>query len=155
VCHTACFVLKPTKSCLTACCTQCCGSMTFWYGSRSADPCLWPMDQDPAIDPAILDLDLQDTKKKLFFSEVFCLLLFEHLQYILFLRLKVINKSQNSRNQGFYNYFCLMIELYGSRSVPLTNGSLYTLYALHVRLRCCPGGFGFLVPSCCSASIFL
>jgi hypothetical protein len=20
---------------------QCCGSMTFWYGSGSADPCLW------------------------------------------------------------------------------------------------------------------
>jgi hypothetical protein len=32
---------------------QCCGSLTFWYGSGSADPCLWP-------DPAIFVLDLQD-----------------------------------------------------------------------------------------------
>ncbi len=24
----------------TSSCTQCCGSVTFWYGSRSADPCL-------------------------------------------------------------------------------------------------------------------
>jgi hypothetical protein len=30
-------------------------------------------------------------------------------------------KSQNSRNQGFSYYFCLMIE--GSGSIPLTNGS--------------------------------
>jgi hypothetical protein len=30
-------------------------------------------------------------------------------------------KSQNSRNKGFSNYFCLMIK--GSGSVPLTNGS--------------------------------
>ncbi len=26
---------------------QCCGSMTFWGGSGSADPCLWLMDPDP------------------------------------------------------------------------------------------------------------
>ncbi len=34
-----------------------------------------------------------------------------------------IKKSQNSRNQGFSYYFCLMIE--GSGFVPLTNGSGY------------------------------
>ncbi len=28
---------------LPACQNQCCGSMTFWYGSGSADPCLWPI----------------------------------------------------------------------------------------------------------------
>jgi hypothetical protein len=37
---------------------QCCG---FWYGSGSADPCLRPMDPDPAI----FVLDLQDANKKL------------------------------------------------------------------------------------------
>ncbi len=31
-------------------------------------------------------------------------------------------KSQNSRNQGFSYYFCLMIEGSGSGSVPLTKG---------------------------------
>ncbi len=30
---------------------QCCGSMTFWCGSGSADPCLWIMDSDPNPDP--------------------------------------------------------------------------------------------------------
>ncbi len=33
----------------------------------------------------------------------------------------LIKNSQNSKNQGFSYYFCLMIE--GSGSVPLTNGS--------------------------------
>ncbi len=30
---------------------QCCGSMTFWCGSGSADPCLRLMDPDPDSDP--------------------------------------------------------------------------------------------------------
>jgi hypothetical protein len=42
---------------------QCCGSMTFWGGSGSADPCLWLMDPDPAI----FVIDLQDAGKKLIF----------------------------------------------------------------------------------------
>ena len=33
------------------------GSMTFWCGSRSSDPCLWLRDPDP--EPAIFDIDLQ------------------------------------------------------------------------------------------------
>jgi hypothetical protein len=37
---------------------------------------------------------------------------------------KKIKKSQNSRNQGFSYYFCLMIEGSGFGSVPLTNGSV-------------------------------
>jgi hypothetical protein len=35
----------------------------------------------------------------------------------------VIKKSQNSRNQGFSYYFCLVIEGSGAGTVPLTNGS--------------------------------
>jgi hypothetical protein len=61
---------------------QCCGSVTFWYGSGSADPCLWLM--DPSPDPAIFVIDLQDANKKTifftkkyFFSKFFCLLLFK------------------------------------------------------------------------------
>ncbi len=30
---------------------QCCGSMTFWCGSGSGDPCLWLTDPDPTPDP--------------------------------------------------------------------------------------------------------
>ncbi len=36
---------------------------------------------------------------------------------------KVQKKSQNSKNQGFPYYFCLLIEGFGSGSIPLTNGS--------------------------------
>jgi hypothetical protein len=42
---------------------QCCGSVTFWYGT----------DQDPTPDPAIFVSDLQDGNKKI----ILCLLLFE------------------------------------------------------------------------------
>ncbi len=69
-------------------------------------------------DPAIFVIDLQDANKKLFLSQV--LLLKVH-NNIIIQREKVIKKSLNSRNQGFYYYFCLMIE--GSGAVPLTNGS--------------------------------
>ncbi len=39
----------------------------FWYGSGSADPCLWVIDPDPAI----FIKDLQDANKKLIFSQIF------------------------------------------------------------------------------------
>jgi hypothetical protein len=38
---------------------QCCGSVTFWYGCGSADPCLCPMVR---ILVPIFVLDLQDAK---------------------------------------------------------------------------------------------
>jgi hypothetical protein len=66
-------VKAPFFLALTLCCNQCCGSVTFWYGSGSVDPCLRSMDTDP--DLAIFVLDLQDAIKKNYkFS---CLLLFE------------------------------------------------------------------------------
>ncbi len=83
--------------------------MTFWSG---------PM--DPAPDPAIFVIDLQDANKKLFFSKFFCLLLFEGT-FSLFLKSHKKVTKQNSSNQGISYYFCLMIE--GSGSVHLTNGS--------------------------------
>jgi hypothetical protein len=49
--------------------------------------------------------------------EFFCLLLFEGT----FTSFSKDKKSQNSRNQGFSYYFCLMIE--GSGFGPLSNGS--------------------------------
>ncbi len=42
---------------ITSSCTQCCGSVTFWYRSRSADPCLDlnpDLDPDPKPDPKLL-----------------------------------------------------------------------------------------------------
>ncbi len=62
-------------------------------------------------------------QKTFFFSKFFLLISgpFWRYIYIIFLRWKVIKESQNSRNQGFSYYLCLMIE--GSGSVDLTNGS--------------------------------
>jgi hypothetical protein len=54
---------------------QCCGSMTFWCGSRSgsrsADPCLWLRDPDADPYPSIFIIDLQDANKKLIFKKKF------------------------------------------------------------------------------------
>ncbi len=40
---------------------QCCGPVTFLYGSGSSNPCLWLI--DPAPDPASFVIDLQDANK--------------------------------------------------------------------------------------------
>ena len=48
---------------------QCCGYVTFLYGFW--DPCLWPM--DPASDPAIFVIDLQQANKKNCFSAYYFL----------------------------------------------------------------------------------
>jgi hypothetical protein len=78
-------------------------------------------------DPAFFVIDLQDASKKLIFlHNFFCLFQFMlHLHH--FSKLKSQKESQNSRNQGFSNYFCTMIEGSGSRagsgSIPLTSGS--------------------------------
>ena len=102
---------------------QCCGSMTFWGGSGSADPCLWLMDPDPAI----IVIDLQDAIKKLIFNTIFSAYYFLKVHLHHFSKIKSQKESQNSRNQGFSYYFCMMIEGSGSRagsgSIPLTSGS--------------------------------
>ncbi len=60
--------------------------------------------------------------------------------YIIFQRKKAKKKSQNSRNQGFSTYFCLMIE--GSGSIPLTNGSGSRMPKnMWIRIRICNTGF--------------
>jgi hypothetical protein len=40
-----------------------------------------------------------------------------------FSKIQSEKESQNSRHQGFSNYFCIMIEGSGSGSIPLTSGS--------------------------------
>ncbi len=65
----------------------------------------------------------QTTNKK----KVFLHITFWRYFYIIFQRLKVKKKSQNSRNKGFSYYLCLMIEGSGSGSeagsILLTDGS--------------------------------
>ena len=60
-------------------------------------------------------------QQKTYFQTNFLLITFRRYIYIIFQRYKVKKKLQNSGNQGFSYYFCLMIE--GSGSIPLTNGS--------------------------------
>ncbi len=103
-----------------------------------ADPCLWLVDSDP--DPGsgsgswirILLFSLLTFKmpaKKKIFNTIFSAYYFlkVHLHY--FLKIKSQKEPQNSKNQGFSYYFCMMIEGSGSRagsgsgSIPLTSGS--------------------------------
>ncbi len=83
--------------------------MTFCYESRSADPCLWLMDPESDPDPVIFVIDLQDANKKLIKKKSFCAYYFLKL-HSSFSKDKKSKRSQNSRNQGFSYYFCLMIE---------------------------------------------
>ncbi len=103
------------------CPNQYCGSMTFWCGSGSADPCLWLMDPDP--DPAIFVIDPSRCKQKSNFKKSFSAYYFRRNNYIIFQRLKVQKMKQSIRNQGFSYYFCLVIEGSGSGSITLNNGS--------------------------------
>jgi hypothetical protein len=65
-------------------------------------------------DPAIFVIDLHDANKKLFFYFIFSAYYFLKLHFLhLFAKIKSQKESQNSRNQGFSYYFCMMIE--GSR----------------------------------------
>ncbi len=70
-------------------------------------------------------LTLQMPAKNKFFSTVFSAFYFlkVHLHY--FSKIKSQKESQNSRLQGFYYYYCMMIEGSGSGagSIPLTRGS--------------------------------
>ncbi len=75
---------------------------TFWYESGS----------DP--DPALFVIGFQDAKKNKFFSDLACFLLFEGTFTSVFKDKKVIKRSQNSRNQGFSYFICLMMEGSGS-----------------------------------------
>ncbi len=100
---------------------QCRGSMTFWCGSGSADPCLWLMDPDP--DPSIFVIDLQVVKKNQIFKTIFSAFYFLKVHLHHFSKRKIKKESQNSRNRDFSYYFCMMIEGSGAGSIPLTNGS--------------------------------
>jgi|688.fasta_scaffold537595_1 hypothetical protein len=98
-------------------CWQCCGSVTCWYGSGSSSGfgsescyfCQWP--------------SRWQLKIILFPLSFFLLNTFWSYIYIIFQSHKELNKSQNSWNQGFSYYFCVMIEGFGAGSVPRINRS--------------------------------
>ncbi len=107
-------------------------SVTLWYGSGSgsATPYLWLTDLDTDQEPAIFVSDLQSGNVKFYF----CLLLFGGT-FASFFKDK---KSQNSRNEGFYSYFCLIIEGSGSGSTPRINGSgSGSRRSKNIRIRIC------------------
>jgi hypothetical protein len=90
--------------------------MTFWYESGSADA---SFDKRIRIRLRILlfsSVTFNTATKNFFFAYYFVKL---HLHH--FSNIYSHKESQNSRNQGFSYYFCLMIE--GSGSGPHTNGS--------------------------------
>ncbi len=99
--------------------------------SSVADPWHFGVDPDPRIhasdrildpDPAIFVIDLQDASKKQICYTIFSAYFLKvHLHH--FSKMKSQKESQNSKNQGFSYYFCMMIEGSGSRSIPLTSGS--------------------------------
>ncbi len=113
---------------------QCCGSMTFWCGSGSADPCLWPMDPDPDPGSGCCYFRYWPSRcqqKTKFFTQFFLLITFwRHIYSTSFFKVSQ-KESQKSRNQSFSYYFCMMIVGSGSRagfgsgsgSIPLTRGS--------------------------------
>jgi hypothetical protein len=71
--------------------------------------------------PAIFVTDLQDASKKQIFNTIFSAYYFLKVHLHHFSKIKSKKKSQNSRNQCFSYYFCMVIE--GSGSIPLTSGS--------------------------------
>ncbi len=72
-------------------------------------------------DPSFFIIDLQDANKKTNFFKKFPAYYYLKVHLHNFLKVKSQKKSQNSINQGFSYYFCLIIE--GSGSIPLTNRS--------------------------------
>jgi hypothetical protein len=61
--------------------------------------------------------------KNYFLNTIFSVYYFLKLHLHHFSKIKSQKESQDSRNQGFFYYFCMMIEGSGSGSIPLTSGS--------------------------------
>jgi hypothetical protein len=80
-------------------------------------------------DPAIFVIDLQDTSKELIFNIIFSAYYFLKVHLHHFSKIKSQKEPQNSKNQGFSYFFCMMIEgsgsgfRAGSGSIHLTSGS--------------------------------
>ncbi len=84
-----------------------------WSGS--ADPCLWLMDPDPGSRSCYFrHWPSRCQQKTNLLTQFFLLAYFLKLHLHHFSNIKSQKESQNSRNQGFSNYFCMMIEGSGS-----------------------------------------
>jgi hypothetical protein len=95
-----------SRCCHVVCALQCCGSMTFWCGSGSADPCLWLLDPDPDPDPdpSIFIIYLQNANKKRIKKKSSCILLFEGT-FTSFFKDKKSKRSHNTVEiKGFLTY---------------------------------------------------
>ncbi len=110
-----------------------CGSMTFWFGSGSADPCLWLMDLDQnpdpnsVRDPAIFVIDLQDASKKLNLKKCFPAYSFFKGTVTSFYKEKKSKRSNKTvGTKSFLPTFALMI---------LGSGSVYLTYRSRSRLK--------------------
>jgi hypothetical protein len=109
---------------------QCSGSMTFWGGIRIQIRIRGSMPlTNGSGSGSIFVIDLQDASKILIFNTIFSAYYFLKVNLHHFSKIKSQKESQNSRNQGFSYYFCMMIEGSGSGagsefgSIPLSSGS--------------------------------
>jgi hypothetical protein len=84
-----------------------CGSMPLTNGSGSCYFHHWP----------------SRCQQKLIFNTIFSAYYFLKVHLHHFLKIKSRKESQDSRNQGFSYYFCMIIEGSGFGSKPLTSGS--------------------------------
>ncbi len=77
-----------------------------------------PLTNNP--DPAIFVIDLQDGNKKRILLKCFSVCYFLKVHLHIFSKIKSLKEAtkQNSRNQGFSYYFCLLIEGSGSEPKP-------------------------------------
>jgi hypothetical protein len=109
---------------------QCCGSVTFRYGSGSADPHLWltdpDSDQTPDLDPTdpylwLKDPDLDLTPHRTWIRLWIRIRLRIWLRILLFSSMTFKIKSHREVTKQYY--YCLIIEGSGAGSVYHTNGS--------------------------------
>ncbi len=100
----------------TYCRGQCCGSVTFWYGSEFAVL----INPDPESDPDLVFLSVADkmpTKKKF---QIFCLITFEGTFFSVFID-KKSKKGKKIVEIKVFLTFCLLTEGSGSRSGSVQN----------------------------------
>ncbi len=104
---------------------QCSGSMTFWCGSGSADPCLWLMEPGPGSGSCYFRHWPLRCQQKTNLTQFFLLVTFWRYIYIIFQRWKV----KKSRKIVGFKVFLIIFAWSGSSSragsgsIPLNSGS--------------------------------
>jgi hypothetical protein len=127
---------------------KCCGLRRSWVRASCGDFSPSCGDFSPSYGNEVL-LGIMSHPEWKNITSVFAYFIFK-LTFTSFFKDKVIKKSQNSRNQGFSYYFCLVIE--GAGSVPRTNGSgSGRPKNIRIRLRIRNTGFHMLVCRRCEA----